>query len=80
LPFEELCLAYEIHQPDYVFSVFSTEPSLSDLNTYVKKLDRFLPKAKILLTGYSVLNAPEPLPPRIQLIHDFNTLIQEIES
>ena len=80
LPFEELCLAYEIHQPDYVFSVFSTEPALSDLNTYVKKLDRFLPKAKILLTGYSVLNAPEPLPPRIQLIHDFNTLIQEIES
>jgi DNA-binding transcriptional MerR regulator len=80
LPFEELCLAYEIHQPDYVFSVFTTEPALPELPEYARKLDRFMPKTKIMLTGYNVLNSPEPLPSRIHLINDFNTLIQVIES
>jgi DNA-binding transcriptional MerR regulator len=80
LPFDELCLAYEIHQPDYVFSVFTTEPAQDALPAYVAELDRHLPDAKILLTGYNVLHSPEPIPARIQLIADFNSLIQLIES
>lgn len=80
LPFDELCLAYEIHQPDYVFSVFTTEPSQDKLPMYVADLDKHLPEAKIMLTGYNVLNSPEPIPDRIQLIGDFNTLIELIES
>jgi hypothetical protein len=80
LPFDELCLAYEIHQPDYVFSVFTTEPSQDVLPAYVESLDKHLPDAHILLTGYNVLHSPEPIPARIQLIGDFNTLIEMIES
>lgn len=80
LPFDELCLAYEIHQPDYVFSVFTTEPSQDILPAYVADLDKMLPDAKIMLTGYNVLHAAEPLPARIQLIGDFTTLIELIES
>jgi len=80
LPFDELCLAYEIHQPDYVFSVFTTEPAQDKLSSYVSDLDNHLPTAKILLTGYNVLHSPEPIPARIQLISDFNSLIELIES
>ncbi|MFM1821292.1 MAG: hypothetical protein RLZZ402_1651 [Bacteroidota bacterium] len=80
LPFDELCLAYEIHQPDYVFSVFTTEPSQDVLPVYVAELDKHLPDAQILLTGYNVLHTAEPIPSRIQLIGDFNTLIEMIES
>lgn len=80
LPFDELCLAYEIHQPDYVFSVFTTEPSQDILPAYVADLDKMLPDAKIMLTGYNVLHSPASLPARIQLIGDFTTLIELIES
>ena len=80
LPFDELCLAYEIHQPDYVFSVFTTEPAQDAISAYVADLDKQLPDAIIMLTGYNVLHSPEPVPERIQLISDFNTLIQVIES
>jgi DNA-binding transcriptional MerR regulator len=80
LPFDELCLAYEIHQPDFVFSVFTTEPAQDKLSSYVADLDKQLPTAKILLTGYNVLHSPEPIPARIQLISDFNSLIELIES
>jgi methanogenic corrinoid protein MtbC1 len=80
LPFDELVLAYEIHQPDYVFSVFTTEPAQDVLPAYVSELEKMLPNANIMLTGYNVLHSPEPVPARIQLINDFNTLIQLIES
>ena len=80
LPFDELCLAYEIHQPDYVFSVFTTEPAQDALPAYVAQLDQHLPNAKILLTGYNVPHSPEPIPARIQLIKDFSSLIEMIES
>jgi DNA-binding transcriptional MerR regulator len=80
LPFDELCLAYEIHQPDFVFSVFTTEPAQDKLPAYLTDLDKHLPTANILLTGYNVLHSPEPVPSRIQLISDFNSLIQLIES
>jgi hypothetical protein len=46
----------------------------------VAELDKHLPDAHILLTGYNVLHSPEPIPSRIQLIGDFNTLIEMIES
>lgn len=80
LPFDELCLAYEIHQPHYVFSVFTTEPAQDTLSAYVADLDKHLPEATIMLTGYNVLHSTEPIPARIQLISDFNSLIQVIES
>ncbi|MEN9960867.1 MAG: hypothetical protein RL045_1119 [Bacteroidota bacterium] len=80
LPFDELCLAYEIHQPDFIFSVFTTEPSQDVLPAYVRQLDQHLPEAQIYLTGYNVLQAAELVPARIQLVADFNSLIQLIES
>ena len=80
LPFDELCLAYEIHQPDYVFSVFTTEPSQDVMHDYLLQLDQHLPDAQILLTGYNVLHSAEPVPARIQLIWDFNSLIELIEA
>jgi len=80
LPFDELCLAYEIHQPDYVFSVFTTEPAQDSLPAYVANLDKMLPDASFLLTGYNVLQSPEQIPAKITLIPDFNSLIQLIES
>jgi hypothetical protein len=46
----------------------------------VAELDKHLPDAQILLTGYNVLHTAEPIPSRIQLIGDFNTLIEMIES
>lgn len=80
LPFDELCLAYEIHQPDYIFSVITTEPALPALPSYAKQLDQHLPKAQILLTGYNVLHSAADLPARIQLVQDFSSLIELIES
>ena len=75
LPYEELLLAYEIHQPDYVFSVFTSEPNTDLINDYLIKMSKDLPKSKIYLTGYQALQPTCSAPDNINLLMDFQSLI-----
>lgn len=75
LPYEELLLAYEIHQPDYVFSVFTSEPNTALIDDYFSKMSKDLPKSKIYLTGYQALQPTCHVPQNINLLWDFESLI-----
>ncbi len=75
LPYDELLLAYEIHQPDYIFSVFTSEPNVELINDYVARLSVDLPKSKVLLTGYQILQPDLKIPANITLLKDFQALI-----
>jgi methanogenic corrinoid protein MtbC1 len=80
LPYEELLLAYEIHQPDYVFSVFTSEPNTDLINDYLSKMSKDLPKSKIVLTGYQALQPTCKVPDNINLLMDFQSLIDLAEN
>jgi methanogenic corrinoid protein MtbC1 len=80
LPYEELLLAYEIHQPDYVFSVFTSEPNTDLINDYLSKMSQDLPKSKIYLTGYQALQPTCSVPNNINLLMDFQSLIDLAEN
>lgn len=80
LPYEELLLAYEIHQPDYVFSVFTSEPNTDLINDYLSKMSKDLPKSKIYLTGYQALQPTCTVPDNINLLMDFQSLIDLAEN
>jgi DNA-binding transcriptional MerR regulator len=75
LPYEELLLAYEIHQPDYIFSVFTSEPNVELIDSYVAQMAKDLPNAQVLLTGYQILQPERQIPSNIQIIPDFQGLI-----
>ncbi|MFM6937887.1 MAG: MerR family transcriptional regulator [Aquirufa sp.] len=75
LPYEELLLAYEIHQPDYIFSVFTSEPNVELIDAYVAQMAKDLPNAQVLLTGYQILQPERQVPASIQIIPDFQALI-----
>lgn len=75
LPYEELLLAYEIHQPDYIFSVFTSEPNPELIDDYVARLAVDLPNSKVLLTGYQILQPDRKIPRNITLLNDFQALI-----
>jgi DNA-binding transcriptional MerR regulator len=75
LPYEELLLAYEIHQPDYIFSVFTSEPNPELIDNYIALLSKNLPKCQVVLTGYQVLQPARKIPENIQVIPDFQALI-----
>jgi hypothetical protein len=75
LPYDELILAYTIHQPDYIFSVFTSEPHVDLIDEYLGKMSQDLPNSKIILTGYQVLQPSCQVPEKIQLMWDFESLI-----
>ena len=75
LPYEELLLAYKIHQPDYIFSVFTSEPHVELIDEYLDKMGQDLPNSKIVLTGYQILQPSCHVPEKIQLMWDFEALI-----
>jgi methanogenic corrinoid protein MtbC1 len=75
LPYEELLLAYEIHQPDYIFSVFTSEPNVELIDNYLAQMAKDLPNTQVLLTGYQILQPERQIPSNIQIIPDFQGLI-----
>lgn len=75
LPYEELLLAYDIHQPDYIFSVFTSEPNVELIDAYVAQMAKDLPNSQVLLTGYQILQPDRQIPENIQVIPDFQALI-----
>ena len=75
LPYEELLLAYEIHQPDYIFSVFTSEPTAELMDAYLARMAEDMPKSKIMLTGYQVLQPERKIPANITLLMDFQAMI-----
>jgi methanogenic corrinoid protein MtbC1 len=75
LPYDELLLAYSIHNPDYIFSVFTTEPSIDVMDDYIAKMATDMPDTQIMLTGFAVLQPDRKLPAAIRTIPDFQTLI-----
>ena len=75
LPYEELLLAYEIHEPDYIFSVFTSEPNAELMDAYLAQMAQDMPKSKIMLTGYQVLQPERKIPANITLLMDFQAMI-----
>jgi DNA-binding transcriptional MerR regulator len=75
LPYDELLIAYEVYQPDYIFSVFTSEPNSGLIDNYLEKMHLDLPKSKILLTGYQALQPTCQVPANINLLMDFQSLI-----
>jgi hypothetical protein len=75
LPYEELQLAYEIHQPDYIFSVFTSEPNAELIDDYLVQMAQDFPKSQVLLTGYQILQPDRKVPSNIKLLSDFQAMI-----
>lgn len=75
LPYEELLLANEIHQPDYIFSVFTSEPNVEEIDAYLEQMAKDLPNTQILLCGYLLMQSERKIPSSIRLLPDFQSMI-----
>jgi len=75
LPYDELLLAYKIHQPDYIFSVFTSEPNSEIIDDYLAQMAIDLPNSQVVITGYQILQSERKVPESIKLLGDFQALI-----
>lgn len=80
LPFEDLLLANEIHQPDFIFSVFTSEPNADIIDKYLARMAKELKGPKLLITGYQALLPERKISNDIQVLSDFEQLIAFAEA
>lgn len=74
LPFSELIFAYDIHKPDYIFSVITSTPSNGDVQPYVDQLCQQFTDAQIFLTGYQVVGQDIKVGKNCTIINKFEDL------
>ena len=76
LPFNELVFAYNIHQPDYIFSVITSVPSNHETQMYVNRLATQFPKSHLLLTGYQIVGQDIQMSENGTIINNIDDLIR----
>ena len=76
LPFNELIFAYDIHKPDYIFSVITSVPANDEVQAYVDTLSEQFPDAKILLTGYQIVGQDIQLGDNCKIINKIDDLVE----
>ena len=76
MPFNELVFAYNIHQPDYIFSVITSVPSNNETQMYVNRLATQFPKSHLLLTGYQIVGQDIQMSENGTIINNIDDLIR----
>lgn len=67
-PDEDLKNVYKVHQPDYLVTAITTNPSSELVEPYLQSLGESFPKSKIIVSGYQILGQNFNLPPNIHLM------------
>lgn len=76
IPFNDLQAVYKIHNPNYIFTMFSGSFTKEPLQNYIQKLSKTFPKAHLLVSGYQVLIQPINLPENTSIIESFDHFIE----
>ncbi len=74
LPYADLKSAYEVHNPEFIFTVLTYTPEENTQN-YLNKLCRDFSDSRIYVTGFQVVNQPIDLPDNLHLIKTFHDWI-----
>ncbi|MDI9874578.1 MerR family transcriptional regulator [Flectobacillus rivi] len=80
LPFEELVFAYNVHKPDYLFTVITSVPAQDEIQKYIYKLAHTFPNTKILITGYQVIGQDLDCPDNVEILTQVKHLISFAEE
>ncbi|QJW91904.1 MerR family transcriptional regulator [Spirosoma taeanense] len=76
LPFNELEFAFNIHKPDYIFTVITSVPSNHEVQPYVDRLAKTFPDTHLLLTGYQIVGQDINIPEKATIINQIEDLIR----
>ncbi len=80
LPFDDLPLIYDIHNPDFILSIITSSPPSSEVQAYIDRLAATFPDATILLSGYQVIGQDLDLPENVQIFTRIDQLIDFVEE
>jgi methanogenic corrinoid protein MtbC1 len=80
LPFQDLHAAFQVHKPDYIFTILTSVPSQNDVQPYIDKLACKFADTKILITGYQAVSQDIIVPDNVTIIKTIPQLITFAEE
>jgi DNA-binding transcriptional MerR regulator len=80
LPFQDLHAAFQVHKPDYIFTILTSVPSQNDVQPYIDKLACKFSDTKILITGYQAVSQDIIVPDNVTIIKTIPQLINFAEE
>ncbi len=81
-PLEDLSIAYNIHNPYYLFTVFSNGIAKKDLENYIQTINEQFNDSQLIISGKQITNINKPLniPSSIQIVHSIQELIDNLDN
>lgn len=77
---EDLIIACELHQPDYIYTIVSDNKGKAHVHNYVNKLVQFLPNTSFLLSGYYMRENISVAAPSVSMLEDFNDVVNFLDT
>jgi DNA-binding transcriptional MerR regulator len=81
-PLEDLSIAYNIHNPYYLFTVFSNGIAKKELENYIQTIYDQFNNSQLIISGKQITNFDKPLniPSSIQIVHSIQELINNLDT
>lgn len=79
LPFNDLVAANKIHEPQYILTIATTNPSQESIQEYLDKLGQAFPNQHLLLSGYQIVAQDLDIPENATVINKIEDLIDFVE-
>jgi DNA-binding transcriptional MerR regulator len=76
VPFNDLAAVYKIHNPDYIFTMFSGAFVKQPVQDYIHRLATSFSDTHILVSGYQVLVNPIELSENASIVESFDHFIE----
>ncbi|MFN6943927.1 MAG: MerR family transcriptional regulator [Cytophagaceae bacterium] len=80
LPFEDLQTAYDLHKPDYLFSVITSMPYSEDLKGYITSISEKFPNSTVFLSGLQFKKADVSFSENVSFIPTPEDLLRVLEQ
>lgn len=80
LPFQDVESVYQVHQPQYLFTVITSIPGPDDVQAYINRLSSTFSKSTILISGYQAVSQDIYAPDNIVIVRKIQDLIDFAEE
>jgi DNA-binding transcriptional MerR regulator len=80
IPLKDVVAAYELHKPEYLFSIITSSPSPDQVQNYVNMLGNSFPASQILLSGYQVVGQDIQTLDNTTILTNINQMVDFVDE
>lgn len=80
IPFTDLIAVHGLHQPEYIFTIFTESFTKEPVQNYVERLCKVFKETTVLLSGYQVLSSAVDYTDNVVVIESIDHAIQYLEK